>query len=100
MRCFISEIVLNIEKLPSRVNDILPFFSLFPTETKRIKEFYLDLFKYFSTNPKFKGLVKQKYRWIVIQQTLFLNIKIINEKQSNWNTYMQLHAGMYSPKDN
>ena len=33
-------------------------------------------------------------------QTLFLNIVFMNEKLNNWNTYMQLHAGMYSQTTN
>ena len=75
--CFISEIVLHTEKIPNGVNDTLPYLSLLPIKTKQIKEFQLELFKYFLTRPYF-----------------------INEKQNNWNTSMQLHAGMYSQKDN
>jgi len=75
---------------------MLPFLRLFPTETKRIKEFYLKLFESFSKNPEFQGVVRQKYGWNVIQPTQFLNIVIIDEKQNNWNTYMQRRAVMYS----
>jgi len=42
---------------------MLPFISLLPTKTKRIKELYLDLFKYFFKNPELIGVVRQKYGW-------------------------------------
>jgi len=75
---------------------MLPFLRLFPTETKRIKEFYLKLFESFSKNPEFQGVVRQKYGWNVIQQTLFLNIVVLCDKRNNWNDSMQYRAYMYS----
>ena len=47
--CFISEIVLHTSNTLRRgVNDMLRFPCLLPTKTKRIEEFYLKSFKYFS----------------------------------------------------
>jgi len=41
----------------------------------------------FVYHPWRKGIFRLKNSWNVIMQTLFLNIKIINEKQNKWNTY-------------
>ena len=40
--------------------------------------------------------VRLKRDWNDILQTLFLNSEILTAKQNNWNTYMHLHAYMYS----
>jgi len=75
---------------------LLPSPLLLPTKKKQAKEFYLKVYRYFLTKHEFEGFVRLKNGWNDIMQTLFLNIKILNEKQNNWNTYMQSRAVMYS----